>query len=124
MKYQIHVLDGRHSYHQKFDYYVGFAASMNQDQGPLQFAQVQKWCMDTWGWSAEVKQWRDILSWFSTQSRIMGKQFTTREEWQNYLPDCCNPHWSWSNGYDDLRIYLRSSKELAFFKLANPIDQK
>jgi hypothetical protein len=32
-------------------------------------------------------------------------------------PAYCNPHWSWTNGYDDLRIYVSSSTELVFFKL-------
>jgi hypothetical protein len=36
----------------------------------------------------------------------------------------CNPHWSWSNSYQDLRIYVATEKELTFFQLAHPIDQK
>jgi hypothetical protein len=34
------------------------------------------------------------------------------------LPDDCNPNWSWTNGYDDLRIYVKDDPELAFFQLA------
>jgi len=33
------------------------------------------------------------------------------------LPSHCNPHWSWTNGYDDLRIYVRGAAELNFFQL-------
>jgi hypothetical protein len=39
------------------------------------------------------------------------------------LPNSCNPYWSWTNGYDDLRLYVKSDQELSFFQLANPIDQ-
>jgi hypothetical protein len=40
------------------------------------------------------------------------------------LPAHCNPHWSWTYGYDELWIYVASQKELAFFQLAHPVDQK
>jgi hypothetical protein len=40
------------------------------------------------------------------------------------LPDVCNTHWSWTNGYNDLRIYVASDKELTFFQLAHPQDNK
>jgi len=33
-----------------------------------------------------------------------------------------NFYWSWTNCYDDLRVYIKSEKELGFFKLSNPVD--
>ena len=41
----------------------------------------------------------------------------------DHLPAECNPLWSWSNGYEELRIYIKGDKELAFFQLSHPVDQ-
>lgn len=124
MKYKLQKLDGRHSYRHWFQYYVGFRASMNYGQGPLHFARVQKWFFDTYGWSAEIRQWADIHRWTAMGLQTTAKPWTTQEEIFDHLPDVCNRHWSWTNGTDDLRIYLATDQELAFFQLAHPLDQK
>jgi hypothetical protein len=38
-------------------------------------------------------------------------------------PTHCNPHWSWTNGYDDLRIYVATDAEMAFFTLKYAQDK-
>lgn len=118
LQYRLHHLDGRHSHNDRFQHYLSFPASMTQRSGPLHFNDTMAWCIQTWGWSAEVNQTAKILSW-----TLMVTKFP-----QGILldtPECCNPSWSWSNRLGhDLRIYLRGDAELAFFQLAHPVDQK
>ena len=126
MKYRIVKLDGRFTYRKWFEYYIGFSNNMNMDQGPLQFNNAVKWFIDTYGWSAEIRQYDRMMRWIDAGRAIVG------QGWANRLapgiltepPDHCNPHWSWTNGYDDLRIYVKSSAETAFFQLKFPVDQK
>ena len=33
------------------------------------------------------------------------------------VPAFINPLWSWTNGSNNLRLYMKSEKELSFFKL-------
>lgn len=115
MKYKIHHLDRRYSYSSMFAYYIGFSTTMSNGQGPLSFTRAQKWFLDTYGWSAEVKIQTNINYWLRTQ------KFITPAPIQ-IIPEC-NPHWSWAVNHDDLRIYVATDKELAFFQLANPLDQ-
>jgi hypothetical protein len=131
MKYTIQRLDGRYSHKDLFQYYIGFSTRMSHDQGPLCFNQVQKWFTETYGWSAEVRQYADILNWAQTTNNIsmtMHKKFGNHPMFrQNSLsrvdvPDCCNPLWSWTNSFEDLRIYVKSDAELSFFCLAFPVD--
>jgi hypothetical protein len=118
LQYRLHCLDGRHSHRDRFRYYLSFPASMTQLSGPLCFNRAMAWCVQTWGWSAEVNQTAKILSW-----TLMITQFP-----RGILPETpehCNPCWSWSNRLgSDLRIYLAGDAELAFFQLAHPVDQK
>lgn len=124
MNYKIQKLDGRHSYRRWFEYYIGFRQSMSYGQGPLQFAQAQKWFFDTYGWSAEIRQWADIHRWTAMGLQAAARPWTTEDAVMEHLPAVCNRHWSWTNGATDLRIYLATDQELAFFQLAHPIDQK
>jgi hypothetical protein len=39
------------------------------------------------------------------------------------LPDAVNINWSWTNGYEDLRIYVKSQQELTLFTLKYPVDR-
>ena len=124
MIYQLHRLDGRHSHNQRFRYYLGFSASMANRSGPLYFNDAMAWCIQTWGWSAEVNATVRILSW-ARQSVVMGIPNTLASEIFEHPPDHCNPHWSWSNQIQpDLRIYLHSDAELTWFQLAHPVDLK
>jgi len=123
MKYKLQRMDGRHSYRRWFQYYIGFRSSMNYDQGPIQFAQVQRWFFNTYGWSAEIRQWADIYRWTAMGLQTSVRPYYTEDEVMKNLPDVCNPSWSWTNGTgNDLRIYLAGDPELAFFQLAHPID--
>jgi hypothetical protein len=119
-------MDGRFSHHDKFAYCIKFSASMSHGHGPVQFNDALRWFTDTWGWSAEIRQSDKMIRWVATSNMI------SQQPWSNQLssgilsvlPDHCNSHWSWTNGYDDLRIYVKSGAELAFFQLKFPVDQK
>lgn len=122
MNYNVHKLDRRYSHHTRFSHYIGFSNRMNIKQGPLDFCQAQKWFTETYGWSAEVQIYQNIYEWFSIASTVPMMRVPggwVRQEPKD-LPEFCNPSWSWTNGYDDLRIYVASEKELAFFQLAHP----
>ena len=119
MKYEIAKLDGRFTYRDLFGYCVKFSNSMARGDGPLHFNAVLEWFRDTYGWSAEIRQYNNMMSW-TTASRNVMNQFPKATGILSELPECCNPHWSWTNGYDDLRIYVASDRELNFFQLRWP----
>lgn len=120
MKYSVHRLDRRFSYHNWFEYYLGFPSSMTQSSGPMHFNHALQWFVETYGWSAEIRQYADIHRWANVPVAFSTKFSMPRRE----LPDVCNPHWSWTNGVgEDLRIYVKSDRELAFFQLAHKVDQ-
>lgn len=75
------------------------------------FNQAIQWMIKTWGWSAEVRQWYEIKH-YTDMSSFAAKS-------KQVYPLECNSYWTWSNGFDDLRIYLQSDKELAFFQLSH-----
>jgi len=123
MKYTTQRLDGRHSYQKWFQYYAGFPSSMSFNKGPLHFTRAQQWCFQTWGWSAEVRQWNDIYRWSSNSVPMMRVPGGFVRQVPNNLPEECNPYWSWTNGAStgsELRLYFKSDAELAFFQLAHP----
>jgi hypothetical protein len=126
MKYNIQKLDGRFSYRQWFGYYIGFSGYMSRGRGPLEFNNALKWFVDTYGWSAEIRQYCKIHEWVNTSSRISMAASNPGLHSGILLnsPDHCNPLWSWTNVYDDLRIYVATDKELTFFQLANPQDAR
>lgn len=122
MKYTIQRLDGRHSYHKLFEYYIGFPLAM---PGPLDFSRAQKWFFQTYGWSAEIRMYHKIYDWDCNRNQL--QPFLTKSlvnNNQNKISEYCNPHWSWTNNAEYIyRIYVSSEKELSFFCLANPVDQ-
>ena len=124
MKYNIQKLDRRHSYHDWFQYYLGFPQTMHLNQGPLNFTRVQKWCFQTWGWSAEIRLWSDIYRHYTNRAPMMRVPGGFVRQLHTDLPEECNSNWSWTNGVNgDLRIYLRSDTELSFLLLAHPCQQ-
>ena len=124
MKYSIQKLDGRYTYRNLFEYCIKFSNRMAVDHGPLQFNDALKWFFDTYGWSAEIRDHSKMQKWtMQTTAWLGNRQIQMASRILETLPDHCNPHWSWTNGYDDLRIYVASEKELAFFQLAHPVDQ-
>ena len=123
MQYQIQKLDGRHAYRDFFQYYIGFSASMARQHGPVQFNDCMSWFVDAYGWSAEVRLYHKIRQWEITGAQILAAP--RRASGILTEPSKhCNPCWSWSNAYADLRIYVATEQELAFFQLAHPVDQK
>jgi len=106
MNYKIVKLDGRWSYRNYFEYAIIFSNSMIRDQGPVHFATAQKYFFDAYGWSAEIRQWAEIKKYADNRS-MLGV----------VMPDCVNPNWSWTNGYDDLRIYVQNETGLTLFTL-------
>jgi len=118
MKYEIIRLDGRFAHRDLFGYAIKFSNRMAIDHGPLKFNDVLKWFSDTYGWSAEIRDYVKMQKWTIQNTQWMGG--LRRLQAQGILeeaPAHCNPHWSWTNGYDDLRIYVKSDAELNFFQL-------
>lgn len=120
MKYTVTRLDGRYSYRKNFEFYLGFANSMTRQNGPICFNDAITWFTARYGWSAEIRQWHNIERWTSPQALGLPIALGVLTEPSVY----CNPYWSWSNSHADLRIYLASEQELAFWQLARPVDQK
>jgi hypothetical protein len=90
----------------------------------MQFTQAQQWFSDTYGWSAEIRQWADIHRWTAMRLQSLHQPWQTEDRVLENLPAVCNRHWSWTNRATDLRIYVASDRELAFFQLAHSVDQK
>ena len=129
MKYTIQKLDGRHSYNNVFQYYIGFSGGMHNHRTPERFNEALEWFTQTYGWSAEVRQWMQIREHYDVTNNFafqLQKKFGNHPALvtkQQGIPAMCNPHWSWTNGLEDLRIYVGSEQELTFFQLAHPVDQ-
>ena len=87
----------RHKAHNLFAYYVKpkytfFPHAANNTSTNFRFNEWRMWAWETWGPSAErdspfVRGWKD------------------------------NPVWAWHTEDNQLRLYLRSEKELNWFKL-------
>ena len=114
MKYEIRKLDGRYSYRDWFKYCLIFHSGMSpNNKGVLWFNDTKVWFENTYGSSAEIKEWHAMLKYHHTfENFVEGSTLSSH----------VNFHWSYTNGYNDLRIYIKSEKELGFFKLANPVD--
>ena len=128
MKYTIKRLDKRYSHADLFQYYIGFPGRQINDRGPECFNDALQWFTRTYGWSAEIEQYTDIKSFstaFNNVARTMRKFNGHSLGFQKThpIPSCCNELWSWSNSYDDLRIYVATDREMTFFQLAFPVDQ-
>ena len=108
MNYKIRKLDGRYSYREYFKYCIVFQNSMLYNKHVEHFNDTIQWFTQTYGASTEIRMWKDILD----HHKRFGSIFD-----QSPLPGYINFNWSWTNGYDDLRIYVKSEKELNFFKI-------
>jgi hypothetical protein len=117
MRYKIVKLDGRWSYRKHFEYAIIFSNKMTLWQGPLCFSTAQQYFFEAYGWSAEIRQWDNMRDYFMA----MIKYSTANLDWK--MPDSVNSYWSWTNGHDDLRIYVKSQQELTLFTLKYPVDQ-
>ena len=117
MRYKIVKLDGRWSYRKYFEYAIIFSNRMSTWNGPMHFVTAQKYFFDAYGWSAEIRQWADIKQYLSMIHQYSNPGL------EPALPDAVNTNWSWTNGYEDLRIYVKSQQELTLFTLKYPVDQ-
>jgi hypothetical protein len=118
MKYEISKLDGRYTYRDLFEYCIKFSNRMAVHHGPLQFNLALEWFRDTYGWSAEIRDYSKMRNWTVQATTWLGnRQIQAASGILEHTPAHCNPYWSWTNGYDDLRIYVRSDAELNFFRL-------
>jgi len=117
MKYKIVKLDGRWSYRKYFEYAIIFTNRMSAWNGPMHFADAQKYFFDTYGWSAEIRQWAEIREYHQNVWNYV------KPNPPGIMPECVNSYWSWTNGYEDLRIYVKSPQELTLFRLKYPVDQ-
>ena len=115
MKYRIQSLDRRFSYNDRFEILISFSSPASEARAILEFNRALQWMIQTWGWSAEVRQYYELVK-RQTLWGLLGPNYQ--------LPEICNANWTWSNGFDDLRIYLKTQQELAFFQIAHPVDQK
>jgi len=116
MKYTVQRLDKRFNYFEWFKYHISFSARITVSQGPLHFIESQQWFTNTYGFSAEIRIWQEIKTHYA-----MRNQFNLTSgpgDFSDNLPFAVNPHWSWSNAYRDLRIYIADDQELSLFKLA------
>lgn len=74
--------------YERYEYGVEF--KLVQGRGMMYFHDVRKWMVDTYGWSDQLG---------------------------NAVSNMDNQYWAWTVNHDSYRIYLRSDKELMFFKL-------
>ena len=120
MKYKLHYTDRRHRYHPWFFCYISFSKHMGQDVGPLNFCKALDWFTEKYGTSSEVRQWQEMKDWQVITKRVASatNAYYTNDEVTDNIEKYVNPHWSWSNGTEDLRIYISSEKELSFFHLS------
>lgn len=120
MKYKIRKLDGRYSYREFFKYTIVFDRKMQHNNRSVEwFNSTKLWFERTYGASAEIRDWKTVRDWYHRMAPI-NALFPEKDE---TVPEFVNYAWSWTNGYDDLRIYVRGEKELSFFKLAHSVDK-
>jgi|TARA_R110000772_G_scaffold256695_1_gene373323 hypothetical protein len=106
MKYTVKKLDGRYAYNNYFEYCVEFPRNQF---GPVEFHTVMAWMVETYGYSAEVRDFMYIRSML-----LKRQQFNVPN---SDAPDFVNQQWSWTNGSENLRVYLKNEPMLTLFKL-------
>ena len=67
------------------------------------------WMIVTYGYSAEVRDYMQI------QSMMKKRQQFNVPDSDN--PEFINGNWTWTNGAENLRLYIRDEKILTMFKL-------
>ena len=93
---------------------------MGNDCGPLSFSEAKEWFTQKFGQSCEVREWHEMKQWEDRYSQVVtasNPHGTIPKNLEN-IKKFVNPHWSWSNGTNDLRVYIAGEKELAFFYLS------
>lgn len=109
MEYKIRKLDGRYTYREYFTYCIVFWPRMGPEhKGILWYNDVKRWFEQTYGPTSEIREWREMLRYHHAFGSYLDN---------TVLPDHVNFNWSYTNGYEDLRIYVKGKKELELFKL-------
>ena len=106
MRYIVKKLDGRYAYNNYFEYVIEFPRN---SFGPMDFHTCLGWMIETYGYSAEVRDFMYIRGMLKKR-----QQFNVPD---SDTPAFVNQTWSWTNGSDNLRLYMKSEKEVSFFKL-------
>ena len=106
MKYTAKKLDGRYAYNNYFEYCIEFPRATF---GPLEFHQAMMWMITTYGYSAEVRDFMYIRGMLKKRQQFKVPDSDT--------PDFVNTNWSWTNGSENLRLYIKDEKMLTLFKL-------
>jgi len=112
MRYQVTKLDKRHSWCAQFAYMLEFSKSSWQGTGVLDFDRARRWMNSNWGWSQDVETRSNLL-----QRRMDPVNTAVQDE-------DVNQHWSYSVEYNNYRIYLKDDKELSWFQLSHPVNDK
>lgn len=100
MKLKIKKTDGRYAGHNIFAYVVDVKAG---SQGfpslyrLINLHEVRQWCWTTWGPGCEREHYLEML----------------RLKHHEGL----NEHWCWHTDYGETKIYLRTEKDLTWFRL-------
>ncbi len=114
MSYKIVKLDARYRYHQTWQYMVRWHGGPWTHSQRDQWLEMLHWCHTTWGWTVPA----------ATSSKVLGNG--DYSSWANR--GWVNVKWSYEEPSDvrriQYRIYLRSGEELAWLRLAHPVDQK
>lgn len=94
--------DKRHTGYAEWQYVViveqaKYSGLFGRGQRILDLNEIRNWCSQTWQASCELELW------------LVAKI--------NSDPTKLNQHWCWHTNYDNFKIYLRSDKEVNWFKL-------
>lgn len=102
MKLTIKKTDKRHTGHKEWQYLVIVERSPKTPFGNLTMVQkaldlntIREWCWNTYGPSCELELWLQL------SDGIQGK----------------NDKWCWHTNFNNFKIYLKSEKEVNWFKL-------
>ena len=106
MKYTVKKLDGRFAYNNHFEYCIEFPRNQF---GPFDFHHAMMWMITTYGYSAEVRDFMQIRSMLAKRQQFKVPDSDT--------PEFVNMNWSWTNGAENLRMYIKDEKILTLFKL-------
>ena len=112
MRYHVIGLNARYNYHHLFQHMIQFTHFNNTNFAD--WLETLHWCNTTWGWSVPA----------DTTARFLGNG--DYSSWANR--GLVNRIWTYSEPQNNARrmrrIYLSGDKELAWFRLAHPVDHK
>lgn len=104
MNFHIIKLDKRHTGHSNFKYAIGSGKGRFLKQH--NFCEIREWCWTTYGPSKEIDEWLEDLKYHQPWQQTYYGPITHHNEF-----------WAWQKESYQRRIFLRTDKELAYFKL-------